>query len=327
MCCRRILNSIFLLSSTSISLHAATPTDQCLPPDYTPNYIGTLLQIPAHNQPPGSLLFEGYLSPYTVYGTYDNDFNLQRQPCTYFIGPTVYLETGITDWLDIVLLLDGSYIIQGNHHKWRMGDALVGFGVQLLSDQKGTAIPDLRLYIQQNVPLGQFDHLAPSTNIPATTGSGSWQTGAFLAIQKIFYLIPYHPFELNLNLGYTYSPATYIHGYSAYGFGEGALGQLKPGNIFFLNFSGEYSFTPKMAFAMDMTYAYTSEAHFMGNPGSPDSDFSKITLPSTVTFNLTPMFEYIIDDTSGILIGASFSVWGRNVNAYFSPTIYYSKIF
>jgi hypothetical protein len=290
------LSMIFLATG----LHAQEP--------YDPVFAGTLLAVYGQNIPPGKLSVEPFLYVTRVRGLYSenwdsptakNGFNSQEL--------LLSLETGITSYLDVNLNIFGFHSRSNKRDSWEYGDTQLIFGGQLLINQKGTWIPDLRILVGEVFPTGKYQDLNPNKFGADITGMGAYQTMLILAARKICYAFPTHPFNISLNVYYILSTKTKVHGFSFYRGGADTKGVVNPGNQTIVNLSGEFSFTKNWILGLDIHYLHQDHSPFRGKSGG-----ANVGLPSYEQFSLAPCIEYVFNESLSIDIGAWFTVAGRN---------------
>ncbi|MCH9612901.1 MAG: hypothetical protein S4CHLAM102_14010 [Chlamydiia bacterium] len=308
--------------------HVPDEVDGVIKPDFQPFFTGTLLQLDAVNVPPRRFYVQPYGWAPIEYGQYANSYKLQNATDIYTFIPFVQLETGIFSWLDVTAYIQAQYFNVSGYSAFSFGDFSIAPGFQILLEDRYTAQPDLRLYIQQTIPTGKYQNLAEITERSQATGAGTYQTLIAIVMQKTFYNIPYHPYELNLNLGYTYQTKTRVSNRNFYGGGEGTDGVVDPGNSYLVNLSGEIAFDPTYAFALDINFVYQNTTTFKGNPGvTPTGEVATVGGPPSLTLSLAPAFEVMFDANSGVIFGVWFSVLGHNNTAYATPTLSYTYLF
>ena len=119
------------------------------------------------------------------------------------------------------------------------------------------------------------------------------------------------------NLGYGIHSNVKVTGFNAYGGGFNASGTVKPGMSTFALLALEYSFTQKIAFAMDILYNYIDKTTFSGNPGTNlDGTIASNSVGSSQQLSLTPGLEYNFNKNIGLLLSSWFTVNGRNATDF-----------
>ncbi len=182
--------------------------------EHAPLYSGTILAFYPQNADPGRLSVSPYFTASRRYGFYSKKWTSPKQKHIDQASLLLSLETGITDYLDITLDIDGAYSHFNNHHTWLYGDTGLYLGYQILHDKRNTATPDLRLILGETFPTGKYDHLNPNKNGSDIFGSGAYATTLLLVLAKTFYWLPKHPFNFNLNIYYTLSSPANVHGFN-----------------------------------------------------------------------------------------------------------------
>jgi len=293
---------------------------------YDPLYAGTLLSIYADNAAPGHMSVQPYIFYTRENGIYEKNWSFHKEKGINEYSLFVALETGITQHLDIALLLTGTYSQVGNRHSFLYNDTKVYLGAQLLVNKKGTWIPDLRLLLGETFPTGKYQHLNPKKLGSDISGAGSFQTSFILVTRKIFYTFPSHPFNFNLNLYYILPTKVHVKDFNAYGGGPKTNGNINPGNQFIANLGFEFSFTRYWAIGTDIHYERQDKSPFHGKRGFlADGSKPKVGLPSYERLSLAPCLEYNFNENFSLAWGVWFSVAGRNTESFISgvANVYY----
>lgn len=292
-----------------------------------PLYCGSLLAFYPQNIPPGYISVQPYLFFTSYYGSYQNNWSLQSKKNLYETNLTNFLETGITDNIDITVALETKYSRYRGNGLVQYGDTVAWLGFQALRDIKGSATPDLRFLIGERFPTGKYQNLNPKYGGGDSAGLGSYQTSLILVLQKIFYTLPRHPFNINLNLFYVLPTKTHVSGFNTYGGGYGTKGTIHPGNIFIVNLAYEYSFTRYWEWSIDLRYRHQAKSPFQGERGiTKEGTAASNGLPSSQVFSLAPAIGYNFNKIFCITWGAWFSVAGKNRDAFLSGawTVFYA---
>ncbi len=292
-----LLGSMFLVAS---NLFAQEPID--------PLYTGTLLQFYGQNVDPGSLSITSYVYFLRQYGIYNSHWNVNHNPQFNIQTYEVFLETGITKWVDFNLNLYGITSQVHGRSTLAFSDLQAYLGFQLIKSQKETWVPDVRLLIGENFPTGQYQHLNPKKQGADVSGSGSYGTIVLLVLDKVYYHFPTHPISLNLNVYYTWLTKVHVRGVNAYGGAVDTKGVVNPGNQFTVNLSAEFSLTRNWVAGLDVHYLHTDRSSFRGAGGAG--------LSSSEQWSLAPCLEYNFSDHMSVEWGAWFSVAGRNAPAF-----------
>lgn len=284
--------------------------------EFDPIFYGTLLELPSINNSPGETTLEPYLYGGVNYGNYTNNWSLNKAGQFGVINVQLYGYIGITKSFQIDFTLEEQSIFFNNQSTTNLSDSFLGFGFQLLWQKKTNSNPNMRILIGEVFPTGKYQNLGSTFNGNNTTGNGSYGTMGALIIEKTFFIDPCHPFNINLNLIYTYFAPTRIHGINTYGGGRHTNGKINPGNPLVIALALEYCFTQKYLFALDFQYTHTFPAKFKGYSGfNPDGTIASILTGSQDLFTVTPAIEFGITPNLCIYLGGYFTVAGKNNNA------------
>ncbi len=281
---------------------------------YTPWYTGSLLTISPANLMPGTFNVQPYLFILNNYGQYSSSSpssNLNICLLNVF-------QFGLLNWLDFTITPSGYYAKRGSHHTWEFEDLDCALGVQVAVDKKGTPVPYIRLLFTEIFPTGHYRNLSPQKGGIEAGGGGSYRTRLGFLASKVFYFFPEHPFRLRFNFYFTIPTAVHVKGFNTYGGGYGTDGRVKPGLSFNPLLSIEYSFTQRIAYAMDIDYTYTNAAHFSGRAGvDADGNLADCAPGYSTLLSLTPSLEYSFTPYLGVIGGLWFTVAGHNSNKFF----------
>lgn len=279
--------------------------------EFLPLYAGTLLSFYPTNVAPGHISIQPFVFITNVYGSYERNWSVLHKKNINNNNLLLALETGITNFLDVTLIINESYNRIRSRHTWRYGDTTLYFGFQMMRDKRHTWIPDMRLLLGEIFPTGKYKNLNPNRIEIDSFGAGSYQTSIVLVTRKIFYTFPY-PFSLNLNLFYIIPISTHVNGYNAYGGGPGTNGTVHIGNMLIANLGLELSLTRNWELGLDMRYEQRNNSAFSGKTILPSG------MPSSQRFSLAPCLVYNFNEDFSAAVGAWFSVAGRNNNAFVS---------
>jgi len=284
----------------------------------TPWFIGTFLSQYGENVEPGRVIVSPSLLYWRLYGTYDAHGDLIRDRNNHLKSLFMFVEGGITKKVDVTVDTGGTWINAGGRRDvFHLIDTQILLGFQLLTDKKGTCIPDVRVMIGESFPTGKFDHLDPIIRLADVTGIGSYATIFLLIWQKIIYTCPKHPYKWNLNLQMNCPSKVRTEGLSLYGGAPGVLGMAVPGYRFIANLSYEYKFDKHWGWGIDVHYEHQNRSKFDAKFGTPIF----AGLPSSETFSLAPEVEYDVNEDFSISAGCWYTLWGRNniafINGFF----------
>ena len=285
--------------------------------DFTPTFLGTLLEFDNVNENPRDISLFATLYAGGSYGIYDNKWGLTVANSYGLISPEIFGYIGITKHIQAEFFIPIQTLFFNHHCTTHLGDITAGLGFQFLWEQKNNATPNIRLDLNALFPTGKYDNLDPIFNVNDANGNGAYGGVITFVVDKIFYNIPCHPYNLGLNLSYTQYGKASVKGITAYGGSLTTKGTARPGSTILLNLATEYAFSKKYNFALDVTYAHTFSSKFHGITGkNPDGSIGAMFLASEDILSLTPALEFIVTPTLGFYLGASFSVIGRNTPSY-----------
>jgi hypothetical protein len=307
----RIQKSKFLPSILALSVVFIPSLQASSVEGYEPLYAGTQLAFYPTNAAPGHIAVQPYFFYTHRYGTYNSHWSEKSLKNIDNLSCLFSLETGITNWLDISLYLNGAYRRFGNENSWVVGDTSLFFGLQLLTEQKDRWTPDIRIVLGETFPTGKYDRLSPHKGGSDIFGTGSYVTTVVFILAKTFYTDPTHPYNLNLNLYYIQPSKASAHGLSLYGGTPQTRGTASPHSGFVTNLAIQYSLDRAWVLGMDMRYVHQNKTTFSGRKaGTPG-------LPSSEQFSLAPCVEYSWSENFSTAIGPWFTVAGRNTDAFF----------
>ena len=191
-----------------------------------------------------------------------------------------------------------------------------------MRDRKGTWIPDIRIQFGPSFPTGKYQKLNPKKGGSDIGGSGAYEITSLLILQKIFYSIPRHPFNINLNFYYIVLTKTHVKGLNAYGGVITTKGIVNPGNQFIVNLASEFSITQNWVIGWDLQYKHIDKSSFEGHR---EITATQEGLPSSEEFSFAPSIEYCFCNTLSLSWGIWFTMLGRNTSAFMSNVfnVYY----
>jgi hypothetical protein len=309
---KKILLSFLFLTS----LYSKDPEEEISEYKYEPIFAGTLLEFISNNIPPGDWLIEPYFFAGKVNGVYNSEWK-DKHLFKYFESKLfLQVETGITPWLDIGLILNENYSLSNGRKSYSYGDTRLALGFQITTNKPNSAVPDFRIVLFESFPTGKYQHLDPRKNSADVTGSGAFESWIVAVIRKIIYFTPRQTVSLNLNLGYDIPSSVHVKGFNLYGGDSKTNGSVIPGQQFLGNLGLEYSLTVNWILGLDVHYMHQNKSH---------SNHRNIHSPSSEEFSLAPCIEYNPSTRFGLEAGAWFSIAGRNNLAFASgvATVYW----
>ena len=264
-----------------------------------------------------------------TYGFYDSDWKLKNASDIWTLYNYVDFQAGFNPIVGIEFL--GSWVsnFKEGRNSVRIQDTIFRLGFQILNTENNhTLIPNFRIIIQETFPTGNYQKLNPKKKGTDLTGLGSFQTGIFLSLQKLYHLSGKHKFETRFSLGYFVPSNVKVKGLNAYGGGTKTEGTVHPGHYITCYLSGEYNLNDRWALGFDANYQHNFSGNFLGEKGFTRNGLpAQITVPLMDQFTIAPELEHTFSENTGILLGIWFSVVGRNVPAFRSVFIAILHIF
>ncbi len=278
-----------------------------------PNFGGTLLSPTAVNTPPGKWLFEPYLYMTQQRGRYNSHWKSTHRPQFSSIQLQVELETGLTNWLDLTLYLNGIATHSNSRNSYLYGDTQVSLGFQISKDQAHSWTPDFRLALQESFPSGKYQHLDSEKHFADVSGSGAYETWITAILHKTF-----SSSTFNLSLAYVIPSHVFVRGFNAYGGNFQTHQTVSPGQQLIANLGIEYSLTKLWILGIDIHYQHQ-------NKSSSCQPTTLLGAPSLEQWSIAPCIEYNPSPNFGIEIGSWFTIAGRNSASFISAvgTVYW----
>ncbi|MFA6119178.1 MAG: hypothetical protein WCT85_01335 [Parachlamydiales bacterium] len=278
---------------------------------FNPWYGGPLLTGSGNVLPPGYVNINPVLQITDNFAAYNASRHAKSIPDFISINPSIAFGVGIVNRLDTTLSLQGYYQSQSDEKSGNIGDTSLKFGLAILKEEP--YVPALKVSVKEIFPTGKYKNLKPEKANVEGTGGGSYKTELGLGMSKVVWWWITHPMQFRLSLNYGFPAKVGVKNFNSYGGGFNTRGHVSPGNYFTGSFGYEFSFTQKFAFAVDLAYEYHNKTTFSGfNGTSIDGDIASIGGPSNDFLSLAPAFEYNFTPDIALIIGAWFSVWGRN---------------
>lgn len=280
---------------------------------FTPNFFGTLLELSSSNVEEGTATLEPYFNGGYSYGSYENNFSLNSQTQYGYLAPQMTAYFGLTSKIELDLMYSVSTLFANHKKVTGMGDLTLGFAYQFLFDDQKSSIPNFRVVLYGVFPTGQSGSLSPNLNGYDGTGGGCYGLESGFTLNKNFYTIPAHPFNLSINLTYTYLFQSLFKGISPYGGGPFSLLNIRPGPIIWSDLGFEIALTQELFFCLDLEYSHNFKNHFSGILGlNFDGSTPSLDVYSKDLFTIAPALEINITPDLATYIGVIATVFGRN---------------
>ncbi|MBI2742457.1 MAG: hypothetical protein HYX48_00875 [Chlamydiales bacterium] len=308
------------LAAGSLSLHADEEATKYVtfPEKVAPWFTGPLISTSGYTTPAGHVNVEPYLY-YTVYpGRYDNHWKARSLPNFYSTTLQVQIAVGVAKNISFQIYPQAFHNETEGRHDTNVGDLPIALNFQLYRPPEGSLWPSAKLALRASVPFGKYQHLNPHLKKTDANGAGSWFPGVGLTFAKIWNTSGIHFLESRLSLNYLIGTAVHVKGINTYGGARNTRGFVYPGNIFTADYSVQYNFTQRWAFACDLFYAHTNKNRFSGRVGSSHGVPAQMRAPSNEQWSLAPAIEYNWSQNLGIIVGPWFSFAGRNSAEFIS---------
>jgi hypothetical protein len=268
--------------------------------------------------PPGMGNVQPYIFVNDNYAVYNGKRESVSLPSSQVnLNPALYFTTGITDTMDCVVVFQGNWNWQFGESGGGFGDLGASVGWPIL--RQTVYLPAIKFSVAEVFPTGKYERLnARSVN---AAGGGSYQTTFSIGTAKLILWTTAHPVNLRWYFGYTIPSTVHVRGYNSYGGGPDTNGVVRPGNVFATDLGIEVALTQKWVFCTDFVYKATNRTKFHGASTNPVGNGSSDSL------SIAPGLEYSWNPNLGVLVGAWFSVYGRNSSNFASGIISLSYTF
>lgn len=289
---------------------------------FNPWYTGPLITPGASMMPVGNGNTQPYLFLTDTYATFNEDRKSIKLPSHQVqLKATANIQTGITPNFDLNFnFFTALENWQFNHTGGGFGDiSLVG---GFLIYKQTRYVPQMKLTITQIFPTGKYKNLSTNGFGLESTGGGAYSTQFGLIFSKVILWTTKHPMNMRIFFGYQLSTVVNVENFNTYGGGFGTRGRVRPGNVFSADFGYEYSFNQRWVFATDIVYSATNRTHFHGTSGvRADGSPASVGSGYSDNLSLSPAIEYNFNENVGLIMGAWFSVYGRNSGNFASGII------
>lgn len=131
----------------------------------------------------------------------------------------------------------------------QVGDVTVQGQYRLAQSGQGSATPTISFVLQQTLPTGKYDRLGDNVN--DGIGAGAYPTTLAFYSQYYFWMPNGRILRSRFNVSHALSDDVDVEAVSVYGTSAGFRGTARPGNVFTINSSWEYSITRQWVFALD----------------------------------------------------------------------------
>ena len=288
------------------------------PPPSSPWFTGTLLSTRGRTIDSGHIVVEPYFYSTRYGGLYNNNWRVQSASVTRTNIQQTYFMYGVASRIDVEIAPQWV----GNHAQDEssvgFGDFPVQLGVQVLKGRSESWLSDVRIWVQETFPTGDYTNLSPTTASRAGTGGGSYATILGVGAQKAIGLTEEHFLRYRLNATYGFYSPVKVEGFNSYGGGFGTTGRVYPGSVITLAVAGEYTLTRHVALALDISFQMAEATRFSGTVGVDASgNPTTVGRGSNELITVAPAIEYSWNQHVGAIAGPWFSLSGRNASEFF----------
>lgn len=298
------------------------------PCKFSPNFFGTLLELNSANVEQGTASLQVYFYGGYVYGSYQNNFSLNKTIQYGYLNPQVNAYFGLTSYLELDFITGMQTVFFKGKNDTAMNDTTLGLAYQPLFDDQHSNIPNLRFVLYEIFPTSAHHQVTPDLIGINTSGAGSYGTEIGFTINKNFYTSPCHPFNLSLNFTYSYRNLTRYKGINYFGGGPFTDIHLRPGGIFWSDLGFEIALNSQLFFSLDLQYTHILKAHYNGYVGyNFDGSLATISTSSKDLFVVAPALEININPNFACYLGGYFTAFGRNTSAEALATLAFAYSF
>jgi hypothetical protein len=288
-------------------------------------WTGPIVAAGAGTLPPGHMLIEPYVYDVIRDARYDADGDRVSVPRSHSYGSSAYVLYGLTDRFTagMIPVFGHTNVSDGADSSGiRSGDLTLQGQYRLTQFREGRHIPTTSLVIQATVPTGDYDNLGDRPN--DGFGSGAYTTTIALYSQYYFWMPNGRILRTRLNLSQAFSTHADVEGVSVYGTSSGFRGEARPGDVFTLNSSWEYSVTRNWVLALDLLYQHDDSTHVHGSNDDVEIDARS---GSAWRFGVAPAVEYNFNSRIGIIVGTRWFAAGKNTSATVTPVMAVNMVF
>ncbi|NGX34716.1 MAG: hypothetical protein K1060chlam1_01069 [Candidatus Anoxychlamydiales bacterium] len=286
---------------------------------FNPWYGGPLITGSGATLPQGLVNVQPYFY-YTVnYAAFDENRKSRSIKNINVTNPKLALAVGITDRIDIGILIDWIHQKQSLESSHHFGDIKLAIDIGLVKETP--FIPGVKFTLAESFPTGNYQKFDPTKAVVESTGTGSYATTLALTTSKVVWWSLLHPMVFRFSFNYIIPTKVSVSGFNSYGGGFGTNGKVTPGNAFFLSFGYEFSVYQKLVLALDVAYEYANRSTFKGINGTILGFPAPVGTRSKDVLSLAPAIEYNFSQNLSLIGGAWFSIWGRNAPDFASGII------
>lgn len=268
-----------------------------------PWFTGPLLAESGEVLPPKALL----LQPYLV---------TSKESGMFILNPILFTGIGICKSLELRLQATVSYKETQGVSSTGLGDVKSELGIQVSKDYPHSWRPDCTFGLIQQFPTGKYQRSSKEKKGTDLRGSGSYQFGLIIRLQKLMLSSKHKCSRIRLNVSCVKPTQAKIKGISAYGGGSGTSGDYTPGIIISSVMAIEQKISQRWGLAIDISNLKQLPAKFIGTTNA------FIRTQGTSTYSVAPALEYNLSEKAGFIGGVWQSLpWGRSRGPRFTRYI------
>ena len=283
-----------------------------------PWLTGPLIAPSSQVIPAGHINIEPYISTTAIIGDYGSDWKKINEPTFWLNSALCQVQIGVTSWMDIQLIPSASWNYTQHTADWALEDLPVCLDIQLYRANPDSWVPNIKLALQEIVPIGKYQKLNPKNKLTDALGGGSWNTQIGVVFGKLVHLYKLHYLNWRFFLQYSLPAPTHLKGFNVYGGGKGTNARFFPPQSFVADLAFEITLAQSWAFALDMIGAWSGKTHFSGSPGVISGSPAPLGNDFSIQYSLAPAIEYNWNANLGVIGGVWFTVAGKNAIAFYS---------
>lgn len=289
-------------------------------------WTGPIIAAGAGTLPQGHALVEPYVYDVIRRERFDRDGDRQAADDVHTFGSLTYILYGVTDRFTVgaIPVFGFSDVSNGRDSSGiQMADLTLQGQFRLSQFDEKRRVPTISIVLQETLPTGKYDELGDR---PADGfGAGAYTTTLGVFSQYYFWMPNGRILRTRLNFSYAFSGDVDIKDVSVYGTDEGFRGEARPGDVFTVNSSWEYSITRNWVAALDFIYQHDESTRVAGS----DANGALVRFESGPAwrFGVAPAVEYNWTSRIGLIAGVRWFAAGENTGATVTPVMAVNMVF
>jgi len=289
-------------------------------------WTGPILAASAASVPRGHFLVEPYFYDTILAGRFDQDGAHRSASRSHRVRFATFALYGLSDRVSVGVIPTFGFnrASSGPRSSLGLGDLSLQAQYRLTDFREGRPIPTTSILLTATIPTGRYDHL--SSRPDDGLGSGAYSAAASVYSQYYFWLPTGRLLRTRLDLSFSISDRVNLHDVSVYGTSQGFRGHAAPGDSFVAYVSGEYSVTRNWVLALEVAYQHGDNTRVIGRNliklvHTVNAIEYEANSGSSRSTALAPELEYNWSSRVGLLVGAIFTVSGRNAGETITPVL------